>query len=262
MVKTELLKALGEEITEMLKPQIENFIMNSLVMEWKGKYRDFMISNEQFKREMIEFVNKLISRFNSRKHYGSIMHFIRNNVLQPYIMMAFRNKRYIANGLNRFDVISYDTVELALDFIYTALFFLPVFDVTLPIKVIMPQYQGDGSRSVSFREAEDNSIVRQSFLMKIKEIIKGQFPSISPYFVDIVTKTFYLAEENEEVPYSSKMLKLVYTFAINWKKINKERGAESFDASWLNVARINYKFFAYDLATVEEFYKIAIEEGL
>jgi len=50
--------------------------------------------------------------------------------------------------------------------------------------------------------------------------------------------------------------------ALQWKKIKKDRGAESFEASWFNVARVNYKFYSYDLNTVDELYKITIEEDL
>jgi hypothetical protein len=90
----------------------------------------------------------------------------------------------------------------------------------------------------------------------------NEFPGVSPYFVDIILKAEYGIEESEAASYSSKILKIVYHLANQWKKVKKERGAESLEASWLNVARINYKFYAYDLGTLDEFYKITIEEDL
>jgi len=39
------------------------------------------------------------------------------------------------------------------------------------------------------------------------------------------------------------------------------KGAESSDKSWFNVARRNFKFFGFDIKVLDEFYKIASENG-
>ena len=38
-----------------------------------------------------------------------------------------------------------------------------------------------------------------------------------------------------------------------------DRGADSPDKSWLNVARRNYKFYGFDVKMLDELYKIAAE---
>lgn len=260
-IRNELFKTVGEKITAQIQPQLET-VIDSLNLAWKGKYKDFMISDSQFKQQLISLSSKLASRFNSRQHYGAVLNFIQHNVIQPFITAIYTTKRYIHNGLSRFDAISYTTPDEAIGFIYTGLFFLPLFDISLPVKVIMPQYNGPQGKNVTFRETENNAILRQNFIGKIKEIINKEFPSISPYFMDIIARTFYFIEDSEDVRYASKVLKIMYNFATQWKKTKRERGAESFEASWLNVARINYKFYAYDLGTLDELYKITIEEDL
>lgn len=261
-IRAELYKIVGEKITAIIIPELENVIYNSLNLSWKGKYKDFMISDQQFKEQLFSLSSKLASRYNSRRHYGAVLNFIQHNVIQPFITAVYSNRRYIHNALSRFDEINYSSPEEAIGFIYTGLLLLPLFDISLPVKVIMPQYNGPANKTISFRETENNAIVRQNFIGKIKEIINKEFPSISPYFMDIISRTFYFIEDSDDVKYASKVLKIMYNFAIQWKQTKRERGAESFEASWLNVARINYKFYAYELGTLDELYKITIEEDL
>jgi hypothetical protein len=261
-VKAEFVTRLGAIITEQVKPSLNKLIFDSLSLEWKAKYIDFLISDIDFRNKLYTLCEKLVSRYNSRKHYAGIINFINNDVLPQFIMSVYDNRRYICNGLVRFDDVSLDTPELAIDFFYTAMLFLPLYDITLPKKVIMPQYNGPMGKAVAFPEVENNAILRQNFIAKIKEIILKEFPDISPYFLKIILKTFYVPEEAEDVPYCAKVLRIIYGFATQWRKIKKDRGAESFEASWFNVARINHKFYAYDLGTLDEFYKITIEEDL
>ncbi len=261
-IKRELIKIIGEKLNSILLPELQSAVYNSIDLSWKAKYRDFMMSDNQFRDSLYALSSKLASRINSRKHYGSILNFMKNGVIAPFISAVYQSKRYVHNGLQRFDQVGYGTPEEAIGFLYTGLLLMPLYDVTLPAKVIIPQYSGPPTKTVSFAETENNAILRQNFLSKVKDIIINEFQGISPYFIDIILKAQYLIEENEVAPYSSKVLKIIYNFATQWKKVKKERGAESLEASWLNVARINYKFYAYDLGTLDEFYKITIEEDL
>ncbi len=260
-VKAELFKTLGEVLSESLKPQLKSLI-HGLTLSWKSKYSDFMIPDEMFKENLFNLVSKLVGRTMSRLHYAKIAEFISQNVLDPYMISIFESKRYIYNGLSRFDEITYNKADEALDFIFTFLLFMPLFDISLPVKVVMPQYSGPINKSITLRDTENNSVLRQSFIMKIKEIINKELPGISPYFLKLISNSQYLNDDAENIPYGSKFIKVVYQFACDWRRTKRERGAESFDASWFNVARINYKFYAYDLGTLDEFYKITIEEDL
>jgi hypothetical protein len=40
-----------------------------------------------------------------------------------------------------------------------------------------------------------------------------------------------------------------------------DRGADTPDKSWFSIARRNFKFYGYDVKMIDEFYKIAAENG-
>jgi hypothetical protein len=40
-----------------------------------------------------------------------------------------------------------------------------------------------------------------------------------------------------------------------------DRGAETPDKSWFNIARRNYKYYGFDIKMLDEFYKIAAENN-
>jgi fructose-bisphosphate aldolase class 1 len=43
--------------------------------------------------------------------------------------------------------------------------------------------------------------------------------------------------------------------------IKVDRGADTPDKSWLNIARRNYKFYGFDIKMLDEMYMIAAENG-
>ncbi|OHD56945.1 MAG: hypothetical protein A2Y33_08265 [Spirochaetes bacterium GWF1_51_8] len=260
-VKAELVKTVGEVMTDVVRTEIKA-VVDSLKLDWKGKYSDFLVSNELFAQQIADFAGKLSSRYASRIHYGYITHFIKNSVIPQFILAAYNNRRYVFNGLSKFDQIGFAKPEEAIDFINTALLFLPIYDITLPLNMVMPGAGGPANKTVAYPDTESNLAMRKSFLGKLKEIIVNAFPNISPYFLDIILRLYYFSEEAESVKFSSKVLKVFYNMALQWKKVKKDRGAESFEGSWFNVARANYKFYIYDLNTVDELYKITIEEGI
>jgi hypothetical protein len=43
--------------------------------------------------------------------------------------------------------------------------------------------------------------------------------------------------------------------------VKVDRGADTPDKSWFSIARRNFKFYGYDVKMIDEFYKIAAENG-
>jgi hypothetical protein len=43
--------------------------------------------------------------------------------------------------------------------------------------------------------------------------------------------------------------------------VTVDRGADTPDKSWFSIARRNFKFYGYDVKMIDEFYKIAAENG-
>ena len=254
-VKFEILKKIGDKVGLLIKERLENIIRNSII-----KLFEFPQPDTECRDKLITFVSKLLSKYQSRRIYGNIVTFIESNKLSSFISSIFENKRTIFRGLSKYDEIAIKTAEDAVDFVYTTLMLLPVFDISLPMKIVMPQ--SSGSNSVTFRETEGNKLLRTNFILKIKEIISKGIPEISTPYLELLTKTFYEFEEAENTPFTAKFSKIFYNILLEYKSIKQDKGADSFETSWLTVARTNYKFFAYDYYILDELYKISIEEGL
>ncbi len=260
-IRVEVLKILGKKILKMIQPRLEK-VIDGLKLEWKDKFNNFYVDPEEFKEQIKSLSGKLILRYKARQNFGHILDFIENNALLSYLSSVYKNRRYVYNGLSRFDEVHFEEANSSLDFLYTSVLLLPVFDISLPLKVVVPQYNGSATKMISLTDTENNAILKNSFLHRIKEIINKEFSGVSPDLIEWMMKVQHNPEEIDSIAFSSKIMKIVYYFATSYKKSVRERGAESFDASWFNVARANYKFYAYDYGILDEFYKITIEEDL
>ena len=68
--------------------------------------------------------------------------------------------------------------------------------------------------------------------------------------------------ENRSLDATSRIAGILSSMCRNARPNEKvDRGADSADKSWINIARRNYKFYGYDIKMLDEFYKIAGENG-
>jgi len=44
-------------------------------------------------------------------------------------------------------------------------------------------------------------------------------------------------------------------------EVKQDKGADSANKSWLGVARRNFRYYGFDIKIIDEFYKIAAENG-
>ncbi len=180
--------------------------------------------------------------------------------MMTFLHSVYENKKLIYRGLNRFEGIVLKSQEEAIDFINTSFMMMPLYEITLPKKVIMPQY-GTSNTTVSLKDLENDEILSKNFILRINDIITKELPQISKDLLDALSKTFF-SESPEETPFHSELLKIIYHIAVDWRCIKKDKGAESLLMSWLNVARVNFKFYGYNFNIIDELYKTTIEEDL
>jgi len=254
-VKFELLKKTGEKIAGLLRPRLENIVRKSIQHLFT-----FPDPDTPYREMLLSLVGKLLSKYQSRRIYANIVNFIEQDKLQPFIDNIYEKKRTIYRGLSGFDAINLKNAPDAIDFTFTTFMILPLFDISLPMKVLNPQ--SSSMQAVAFRDMEGNASLRASFISKVREIIQKGLGDISPDYLDILARTFYDFDEQENAPFTSKFSKILYNIILEYRAIKADKGADSYEASWLAVARTNYKFYAYDFAILDELYKITIEEGI
>ncbi len=230
-IKMELFKILGQVIAGQLKLKIQTILFYTI-----QRLVDFPAPDKPYREKILDFSAKLIARNKSRRDYGEISTFVESPLLSAYVNSIYQNKKYIYHGMNRFEGIPLKTKEEALDFLYTSLIMMPMYDISLPAKVVLPpQYSGPQSSSVSLKDVEDDQTLAKNFIQTINSIITKELPDISGSFLEVLTKAFFV-ERTEDSPIQSGLLKILYRFALDWKTAKKDKGADSFALSWLNVA--------------------------
>jgi hypothetical protein len=68
--------------------------------------------------------------------------------------------------------------------------------------------------------------------------------------------------DDSAIEATARLGNIVTSMCRNYKpELKKDRGADSAQKSWINVARKNYKFYGYDIKILDELYNIAADNG-
>lgn len=68
--------------------------------------------------------------------------------------------------------------------------------------------------------------------------------------------------ENRFIEATSRIAAICAARCRNWQPGMKvDRGADTPDKSWMSIARRNYRFYGFDIKMIDEFYRIAAENG-
>jgi hypothetical protein len=256
-IKAELLKIIGDVMASLLKPKLQELLFTHIHILYL-----FPQPDNTSREKIIDFILKMSARPSSRKIYGKILSFINSDILKKFTSSIYEHNRQINHGFSRTDSLPMQTPEECLDFLYTCFLFLPCYDISLPEKAFMPpQFGSVSNKSMTLNDLKNNTIFCKNFMQKIQDIITKEVPDINSYLLQAISKAFF-SEGSEEIPIHARLLKVLYHLVLDWKTGKKEKGAESFTLSWLNIARADAKFYGYDYDIVDELYKISIEEGL
>ncbi len=104
--------------------------------------------------------------------------------------------------------------------------------------------------------------IASQFGEKASQTLQEKLPIIPPVVIRSGVQSNISFVENPKLPATARMTMILSRMARDYRPNMKvDRGASSPEKSWFNVARRNYKFYGYDVKMLDEFYRIAAENG-
>jgi hypothetical protein len=164
-----------------------------------------------------------------------------------YLDEAFDRNEYVHFELTKVQRLKMSKDDIK-DYIAVSLFLKPA------VFLLTTSHQSTGETQ--------SGTVQTQFIEKAVNVIKGKLKVLPEQVIRSGLYANGSFQENRSMDATSRIAAVLSALGKNYKpQLKIDRGADSADKSWLNVARRNYRFYGYDVKLLDEFYKIAAENG-
>ena len=247
--------------------ELQNIVINSISPEFESYFNkiSFAVLNKISKSDAIaldylktnlkNFFYSIIANKDVRYNFNSVLNILRYKVLERYIPKIFERREFIYNELvkvQRFNISADEYIDL----LKIILIIKNSGYIKIPITPDAPD------KKINITEAVKSIKLLETFLRSMIERIKKDIPGFSDEIIKLALKSNLVesyTEINEAIP---RFLYIICVRFHNYKPIEKiDRGAETPDKSWFNIARKNAEIYGYNKRIAEELYRIAGENN-
>ncbi len=195
---------------------------------------------------ILEFEKSLLMKPEARQAFSGPFTAVSLKITDQYIDEAFNRREYIYFELVKVQKLKMSKAEIK-----------NLVKVSLLLKNLIHIIPFNQNRTVNV-----SNVVHLSFAQKSLEQIKEKMKILpEPLLKSGVNSNISFID----YPHMETTSRLASIFAFrcqNYKSFTKvDRGADTPDKSWFNIARRNYKFYGFDIKMLDELYKTAAENG-
>ena len=245
-----LTEALINEIDSRLMPEIEGMISERLDFSFIQFLRQQAMPQQKVKEELFKFISNVNRKPEIRRELSGAFNAIKYKVVDRYIDEAFDRNEYVHFELTKVQRLKMGKEEIK-NFV----------GVTLLLKSAILLLSTANSKSIG-ESGTGTGAVQIQFIEKVVGVMKDKLA----VFPEQVIRSGLYANgsflDNRSMDATSRIAAILSPLCKNYRPDLKiDRGADTADKSWISVARRNYKFYGYDIKLLDEFYKIAAENG-
>lgn len=255
-VIAEILLILKQMSLQHLMPQVE---------DWLKSRVDFTIVEELFplrsggrgsghgayRSKLMDYMNKMLAYNDVRYNFNSIVNIFNHRVLERYLPEIFKQRKFIYNEIKRVEKFDFDYDEYIE---YAKMVFLVKNSVFMRVQMSTDS----GNRKANINEAQRLSMSMPEFIEKLRRSIKEELPFLTNGAIVTAIKSNFKEKQTKLEDASARLFYIIGSRYQDYNHLSKiDRGAESLDKSWFNVARSNNRFYGFNDKMVGELYMIA-----
>ncbi len=243
---------------------LRDYILDALIPEIEriGEYINFSVVRviaegplEDYKKNIMNFYEKIITHKEVRSEFDSVETGIRHKYIKKYLEAFKMRMGYGSKELFKYRQLS--DLDDFTHFLRICLILRNVMKIRIPLKV-------DGSlKNVTYDNVKNNPLLKREFFKKVNGLVKNQFTNLPDFFIKTsINSAIDINDSHAEIEAVNMFLKIIAERSKNavvYQKIDK--GAETPDKSWFNIARRNAGFYGFDSKLLDEFYIIASEHS-
>ena len=252
----EVLQVLKQMSLHYLLPKLESWLDNSInfavvedLFPLKGKRRSQ--SQDSYRSMMLDYLNTTLAYNEVRYNFNSVVNIFRHDVLEKYLPEIFNRRRFIYNEIKRVEKFDLDYDEYIE---YAKIIFL----IKSSVFTRVPMSTGSGMRRANINETQRLSMSMPEFIKKLGMSMKESLPFLTDRAIVTAIKSNFKERQTSLNEASARLFYIIGSRYQDYKHYSKiDRGAESLDKSWFNVARTNSSFYGFNEKMVNELYMIA-----
>jgi len=238
--------ALVEITNNSLIPMLKENIQESIDYNFIYHLRQQNASPEDIKKQVIQYILPLINIPAVRRAFTGPLACIYGKLCNRYITEIFLERSYIHFELTKVQRLKFDDDAVA-NMVRFSIILRPIL-YSLAAREIQP--------------GQVQHVVQKHFADKAFQQIKPQLNLIPDPVLKGAMNSHLSFQENR---YLAATARLTAIFAFRGQSYRPEqkvdRGADTPDKSWFNIARRNFRYYGLDIKMLDELYKIAAENG-
>ncbi len=240
-----LYKSLMEVVNADLYKGLDK-ILNEIDYKFIALLREQGLPIDNPQKYIFEFQKKLLTMTEARQAFTGPYTAVSIKLTDQYIDEAFNRREYIY-----FELVKVQKLKMSKDDIKN------LVKISLLLKNfihITPFNQN--------RTNDASNVVHLSFVQKSLEQIKEKLKILPDALLKSGVNSNISFAENPQMETTSRLVSIFSFRCHNYKSFTKlDKGADTPDKSWFNIARRNYKFYGFDIKMLDELYKTAAENG-
>jgi len=240
-------KALIEIVNQSLIPQVKALVQEKLDLSFIAFLRQQNLSNDQVKAELCLFFEEILSNPNVRREFSGSYNSLVYRVTDKYIDHVFHRREYV-----HFEITKVQKLRMGKEEVKNMIRLSMLLKPALFLFVVPGQNGQELQKSFS----------QASFIDRIHLSLGDKLKVLPPEVIKSAINSNLSFMDNNQLEATSRISSIVNNLCRNYKPTAKlDRGAVTMEKSWLSVARRNYRFYGFDVKVIDEFYKIAGENG-
>lgn len=240
--------ALRAEIDGQLMPGLEQIVNEQIDYSFIQFLRQQNMPQQRVKDDILQFLSSLLQKQEIRREFTGVYSAIAYNYVDRYIDQAFERKQYVHFELTKVQRLKMGKEEIK-NFIRATLLLKPAIH-------LLSASESESSNDVT------GGTVQLQFIEKVSSVLKEKLTILPEQLVRSGLYSNGSFFENRAMDATSRISSIFGSMCRNHRPgMQVDRGADTADKSWINIARRNYKFYGFDVKLLDEFYKIAAENG-
>jgi len=240
---------LREMTNKAIRPTLNKLISTQMDFSFLNVINRRKRLPEEYSTQFLEFLIELIKQEPVRKKMDTVLTLINFRLVDKYIEEICLKRSYTVFELEKVQKLRLNPKDT------TSYIKLSLFIHLLAYTLDDVSKGGQGARS------ESNVLfLNEKQCITIFEQYKSKLSYLPEELVLNGVKANMSFMEDEMLPASSRISRVLFQLAKSYRPdIQIARGAETFEKSWFQIQKKNFRFFGFDEKMIDEFYRIAAE---
>lgn len=246
-IHSRLHAALKHEIDKQLAPVLNWIADDLLELSFIQFLREQNMPQDKIKENLKQFILQMLSHPEARAELVGPLNAIYYRYVGRYLEQVFERTEYVHFELTKVQRLRMGKEEIR--------HFVQVSLLLRPAVRLFSQSAGAGTDTAA-------GTIQAPFLEKVLKVLPQKLPGLPDEVLRSALFSNASFGENRSLEATARMAAVFASLCRNVRPHERvDRGAVTADKSWLNIARRNYKYYGYDIKLLDEFYKIAAENG-